>query len=56
MDQPLVSFPCFTISHESDIFTCCNKEHLNALAISSDDESEQADLQPQPQPHIIHVL
>ncbi|KAG2401274.1 uncharacterized protein HKW66_Vig0196900 [Vigna angularis] len=33
-----------------------HREHLNALAISSDDESEQADLQPQPQPHIIHVL
>ncbi|WVY95641.1 hypothetical protein V8G54_027792 [Vigna mungo] len=33
-----------------------HREHLNALAISSDDESEQADLQPEPQPHIIHVL
>ncbi|XP_022641441.1 uncharacterized protein LOC106771326 isoform X2 [Vigna radiata var. radiata] len=32
-----------------------HREHLNALAISSDDESEQADLQPQPQPHIIHL-
>ncbi|XP_027935270.1 uncharacterized protein LOC114190540 isoform X1 [Vigna unguiculata] len=32
-----------------------HREHLNALAISSDDESEQADLQPQPQPHIIHT-
>ncbi|XP_022641440.1 uncharacterized protein LOC106771326 isoform X1 [Vigna radiata var. radiata] len=32
-----------------------HREHLNALAISSDDESEQADLQPQPQPHIIHM-
>ncbi|WVZ16033.1 hypothetical protein V8G54_013599 [Vigna mungo] len=36
------------------MLSCYNcKEHLNALAISSDDESEQAYLQAQPQPHII---